>query len=132
MTAGYSGRSLVDKLGIKTGTRIAIISAPRGYRPTLGALPPGVTITTTPRGALPFIHFFTRKRVELERRLPTLTRALASDGMLWVSWPKKSSGLATDITEDVVRSVALAGGLVDVKVCAVVDNVSVTCSGVDR
>ena len=117
--AGYSGKSLVDKLGIRAGTSIAIVSAPRGFRSTLGALPSGVTVTAAPRGTLPLIHFFTTKRSLLERRFPALKRGLAQDGALWVSWPKKSSGVATDLTEDVVREVALAGGLVDVKVCAV-------------
>ena len=119
MSAGYSPRLLVDKLGIKPGMPIAIIGAPRGYRTTLGALPDGVSITTAPRGALPFIHFFTKQRTLLERRFPSLKRALTQDGALWVSWPKKASGVATDLTEDAVREVALAGGLVDVKVCAI-------------
>ncbi len=119
MSAGYSTRSLVDKLGIQPGTRIAIVGAPRGYRSTLGALPAGVTVASSPRGTLPFIHFFTTKRSLLERRFPSLKKTLAQDGALWVSWPKKASGVATDLTEDVVRDVALAGGLVDVKVCAV-------------
>ena len=121
-TAGYSGKSLVEKLGIKAGMRVAIIGAPSGYRATLGALPDGVSVTATPRETLPFIHFFTKERSLLERRFPSLKRALAQDGALWVSWPKKSSAVTTDLTEDVVRAVALAGGLVDVKVCAV-DNV---------
>lgn len=119
MTAGYSGRSLVLKLGIKPGMRIAIVGAPRGYRTTLGALPDGVAVTSAARGELPFIHFFTKQRSLLERRFPVLKKALTQDGAFWVSWPKKSSGVATDVTEDVVREVALAGGLVDVKVCAV-------------
>lgn len=119
MSVGYSPRSLVDKLGIKPGTRIAILGAPRGFRSILGQLPSGVTVTATARRPLPFIHFFTTKRSLLERRFPALKRALAQDGALWVSWPKKSSGVATDLTEDVVRAVVLAGGLVDVKVCAV-------------
>jgi hypothetical protein len=119
MTAGYSGRSLVDKLGIKPGMRIAIVGAPSGFRATLGALPDGVAVTPRAHGVLPFIHFFTKRRSLLERRFPALKRALAQDGALWVSWPKKSSGVATDLTEDGVRAVALTGGLVDVKVCAV-------------
>ena len=118
-TAGYSGKSLVEKLGIKPGMRIAIIGPPSGYRTTLGALPDGVSVTATLRGTLPFIHFFTKQRSLLERRFPSLKKALAQDGALWVSWPKKSSAVATDVTEDVVRAVALPGGLVDVKVCAV-------------
>ena len=119
MSAGYSARSLIDKLGIKPGMHIAIIGAPRGYRTTLGVLPDGVSIIAAPRGVSPFIHFFTKQRSLLERRFPSLKRALAQDGALWVSWPKQGSGVATDLTEDVVREVALAGGLVDVKVCAI-------------
>jgi hypothetical protein len=121
MAAGYSHRSLVEKLGIKPGQRIAILNAPRGYRATLGTLPPGVRVAAVARGVLPFIHFFTPNRDELEARLPALLRALTPDGALWVSWPKKASGVATDITEDVVRAVALPTGLVDVKVAAIDD-----------
>ena len=119
--AGYSQRSLVEKLGIKAGTRIAIINAPRGYRKTLGKLPPGVTVASAARGVLPFIHLFTPNRDELEAKLPALLRALTPDGALWVSWPKKASGVPTDVTEDVIRAVALPTGLVDVKVAAVDD-----------
>jgi len=121
MPAGYSGRSLVEKLGIKPHTRIAIVNAPRGYRDTLGKLPAGVTVATAARGSLSFIHFFTAARALLEAKLPTLLRALAPDGALWISWPKKASGVATDMTEDVVREIALPTGLVDVKVAAVDD-----------
>jgi hypothetical protein len=121
MPAGYSQRSLVEKLGIKAGTRIAIINAPRGYRATLGKLPDGVTVIVKPRGPLPFIHFFTPSRDVLEAQLPGLLRALEPAGTLWISWPKKSSGVETDITEDVVRAVALPTGLVDVKVAAIDD-----------
>lgn len=117
--AGYSSRSLIDKLGIKPRTRIAIINAPRGYRLTLGKLPAGVTVVRVVRGALPFIHLFAVSREVLEDRFPALVRALAPAGALWVSWPKKASGVRTDLTEDVVRAIALAGGLVDVKVAAV-------------
>lgn len=119
MPAGYSPRPLVAKLGIKPNTRIAIMGAPRGYRATLGALPEGVALSTTLRGTLPFIHFFTKQRAALESRFPMLKRALTTDGALWVSWPKQSSGVATDLTENDVRDVALTNGLVDVKVCAV-------------
>jgi len=121
MAAGYSQRALVDKLGIKPNTRIAIINPPRGYRATLGKLPPGVIAGTTLRGSLPFIQLFVTSRGVLEARLPNLLRALEPDGSLWISWPKKASGVTTDITEDVVRAVALPTGLVDVKVAAVDD-----------
>lgn len=119
--AGYSPRPLVTKLGIKPGTRIAIVNAPRGYGATLGKLPPGVTVATAARGSLPLIQFFTKTRRALEGKLAGLVRALASDGALWVSWPKRASGVPTDVTEDVVRAVALSRGLVDIKVCAVDD-----------
>jgi hypothetical protein len=119
--AGYSGKSLVDKLGIKPGTRIAIVHAPRGYRRTLGTLPPGVTVTSAVRGVLPFIQFFAVRRGVLQEKFAALVRALAPDGALWVSWPKQASGMATDLNENVVREIALAGGLVDVKVAAVDD-----------
>jgi hypothetical protein len=120
--AGYSGRPLVAKLGIKPDTRIAIVDAPRGYRATLGTLPPGVRVAAAARaarGSLPFIQFFTTSRKTLEGKFVALVRALAPAGALWVSWPKRASGVATDMTEDVVRAVALPRGLVDVKVCAV-------------
>lgn len=117
--AGYSARSLVDKLGIKPGSKIAILDAPRGYRTTLGKLPAGVTVASTVRGVFPFIHFFVFSRDILERRLPALLKALQPAGALWISWPKKASGVSTDITEDVVRAVALPTGLVDVKVAAI-------------
>jgi len=119
--AGYSGRSLVDKLGIKAGTRIAIINAPRGYRATLGKLPAGVIASSSLRGTFPYIQFFTRSRTLLETKLKSLMHALEPAGALWVSWPKKASGVSTDVTEDVVRGIALPLGLVDVKVAAVDD-----------
>ncbi|PYO94990.1 MAG: DUF3052 domain-containing protein [Gemmatimonadetes bacterium] len=119
--AGYSGRSLAAKLGIKPRTRIAIIDPPRGYRATLGKLPDDVTVASRPSGSYPLIHFFTRSRAVLESKLPALLGALDTDGALWISWPKKSSGVATDMTEDVVRQVALPTGLVDIKVAAVDD-----------
>jgi len=121
MAAGYSQRSLVDKLGIRAGVRIALLNAPRGYKTTLGKLPPGVRVATRARGSLPFIQFFTTTRKALEGKFNALVRALARDGALWVSWPKRASGVATDVTEDIVRAVALAGGLVDVKVAAIDD-----------
>ena len=119
--AGYSGRSLVEKLGIKPRTRIAIVDPPRGYRVTLGKLPDGVTVSANLRGTLPFIQCFVVSRDMLESRLPALLRALEPAGALWISWPKKASGVPTDVTEDVVRAVALPTGLVDVKVAAVDD-----------
>jgi hypothetical protein len=119
MMAGYSKRSLVDKLGIKPGASVLILEAPKGYANTLGPLPTGVAVAKALKAHLTFIHLFVTKRADLERRFAALQKALAPAGMLWISWPKKASGVPTDVTEDVVREVALARGLVDVKVCAV-------------
>ncbi len=119
MPAGYSPRSLVEKLGIKPGSKIVILNAPRGYRTTLGKLPAGVRVAATLQGKVSFIQFFTAARAELEQKIPTLLRVLEPAGMIWVCWPKKASGVPTDITEDVVREVALPTGLVDIKIAAV-------------
>lgn len=119
--AGYSTRSLVAKLGIKPGTPIAIVGAPRGYAATLGPLPAGVAVRRVARGPLPFVQFFTDRARALDARFPALARALTPDGALWISWPKQSSGRTTDVTETVVRDIGLRHGLVDVKVCAVDD-----------
>ena len=119
--AGYSGKPLVQKLGLKSGSTIAVLGAPRGYARTLGKLPSGVTQRTSAAGPLDLIQFFTSEKQQLERRFAALARALAPAGMLWISWPKRSSGVATDLTEDVIRAIGLAHGLVDVKVAAVDD-----------
>ncbi len=118
---GYSGKPLVAKLGIKPEMRIAILQAPRGYERTLGKVP-RIWRKRSAAGSLDFVQFFTSEKRELERRFAALARALAPAGMLWISWPKKASGVATDLTEDVIRVIGLAHGLVDVKVAAV-DNV---------
>src|SRR5260370_17239289 len=91
--AGYSSRSLVDKLGIKAGWRIAILNAPAGYARTVGPLPAGLRRTLRPRGPLDFVQFFTRERRALERRFPTLARALAPAAMLWLSCPQPASAV---------------------------------------
>ena len=117
--AGYSGKPLVQKLGIKDGWAIAILNAPEGYGRVLGRLPRLTTHRATATGRLDFIQFFTKDKRELERRFAGLARALAPAGMLWISWPKQASGVATDLTEDVIRAIGLAHGLVDVKVAAV-------------
>jgi hypothetical protein len=118
--AGYSGKPLVAKLGIKAGSTIAILGAPRGYKRTLGRLPHVRRGGSAP-GSLDFVQFFTGEKRDLERRFAALARALAPAGMLWISWPKKASGVTTDLTEDVIRAIGLAHGLVDVKVAAVDD-----------
>ena len=118
MSAGYSGTPLPRKLGIKPGARVVFLQAPDGFVETLGPLPDGVAVRTRARGPLDVIVFFTRSRSELERRSAALMAALDPAGGLWIAWPKRASGVATDITEDVVREVALPLGLVDNKVAA--------------
>jgi hypothetical protein len=118
-TAGYSGTPLARKLGLKPGFAAAWVGAPGDFEALLGELPDGVTVRRRLRGPLDLVVCFVMARSELERRLPALRAALAPAGMLWVAWPKRSSGVATDMTEDVVRDVALPTGLVDTKVCAI-------------
>jgi hypothetical protein len=118
-TAGYSGTPLVRKLGIKLGTRLGLVGAPDGFDATLGELPPGVTVRRRARGTLDVIVVFCSRRAELERRLPTLRAALEPAGGLWIAWPKRSSGVLSELTEGVVRQLGLGAGLVDNKVCAI-------------
>ena len=117
--AGYSPRSLADKLGIRAGTPVILLAPPEGYEATLGQLPAGAGIRKRLAGRAKFIHQFARRRADLAAAFPRLAKALADDGMVWISWPKKTSKLSTDLTEDVVRGLGLPHGLVDVKVCAV-------------
>jgi hypothetical protein len=117
--AGYSGTALPRKLGIKPETRLALLGAPEGFDETLGELPPGVTVRRSARATLDVIVAFFSERAELERRLPALTKALDQAGGLWIAWPKRASGLATDLGDGVVRELGLAAGLVDNKVCAI-------------
>jgi hypothetical protein len=117
--AGYSKRPLSEKLGIKPGTPIIALGAPSSYPALLGKLPPGVTIRPRLVTGAEFIHRFSRRRDDLASDFPGLARALADDGTLWISWPKKASGVETDLNENIVRDIGLAEGLVDVKVCAI-------------
>lgn len=141
MTAGYSGTPLAKKLGIKDGFSVVAVNAPEDFELLLAPLPKGVTIArwetgalaapTTPpsqglgypasgrRGAVDLIHFFTNSRDELAEGLARYKNLIKQNGTIWVSWYKKTAKLPTEITEDVVRDVALPLGLVDVKVCAV-------------
>jgi hypothetical protein len=98
--AGYSGTPLAKKLGIKDGHRVAFPGAPDGFRRLLGGLPEGVSVRSRASGPLDVIVFFTRRRAELERRLPALRRAMDPAAGLWIAWPKRSSGVETDMTED--------------------------------
>jgi hypothetical protein len=117
--AGYSGTPLPRKLGIKEGSRVAVLSAPDDFDSTLGPLPEGVVVRRRLRGPLDVVVFFTTSRAQLERRIEALRAALDPAGRLWVAWPKRASGVATDVTEDMVREVALSHRLVDNKVAAV-------------
>lgn len=117
--AGYSGTPLPKKLGIKEGSRLAVLGAPAGFDATLGDLPPRVERLSQARGSLDVVVFFTTERARLERRLDALTRAIHPAGGLWVAWPKRASGLPTDLDENAIRDVALPRGLVDNKVCAI-------------
>src|SRR5262249_35665409 len=119
--AGYSGTPLPQKLGIKPGEKVVVLGAPWDYESVVNPLPAGVTVGTRLGTKAGFVHLFVRGAAELGKKLPAIDKALVDEGMVWVSWPKKSSGVSTDLTEDGIRAVALPMGLVDVKVCAVDD-----------
>src|SRR5215213_3391243 len=117
---GYSGTPLPRKLGIKEGQRVALLGAPAGFEGgTLGVLPDRVRVVRRATGKADVIVSFHTSRAELERRLPALRGLMEPAAGLWIAWPKRASGLPTDITEDVLREVALPTGLVDNKVCAI-------------
>ena len=118
-TAGYSGTPLIRKLGIKPGHRLVILQAPARYDELLGPLPDGVRQLSRLAAPLDFVQLFTSSKGELEARFPGIRKALKPDGMLWISWPKRSSKVETDLSENVVREIGLRNGLVDVKVAAV-------------
>ena len=117
--AGYSKTPLAQKLGIKAGTSVVALNPPAGYRRLLAPLPDKVSLTDKARARSSFVHLFVRERRTLEKELKRLRTLLDDAGVLWISWPKKSAGVPTDITEDVIREVCLPLGFVDVKVCAV-------------
>jgi hypothetical protein len=120
--AGYSGTPLWKKLGYKTGASSFVDSAPGGYALML-QLPGAIEVNwlSAPCSGMGFVHVFATSAAGLRRKLKSFRRTMAPDGVIWDSWPKKSSGVPTDITEDVVRELALPTGLVDIKVCAVDD-----------
>ncbi len=119
--AGYSGSSLPKKLGISAGARVALVRAPAGFESALVPLPERVRLHSQARGAHDVVLFFATRYAELDRRFDGLARALVPAGGLWIAWPKRTSGVATDLRENVVRDVGLRHGLVDNKVCAVDD-----------
>jgi len=117
---GYSGTPLPKKLGIKAGFRVRLANAPDEVHAELVEELRECTIGNA-RGPLDFVMLFTSSRSELTREFSRLAKILAPAGMLWVSWPKKTSGVATDVDENIVREIGLKAGLVDVKVCAVTE-----------
>ena len=118
---GYSKTPLAGKLGITEGTSVHPIGAPSDYESLLAPIPEGVRFTSRVAKAVDVVHVFTARRAELARRLSSLRIAIRPDAAVWVSWPKKAAKVPTDITEDVIREVALPMGFVDIKVCAVDD-----------
>ena len=121
-TKSQSKNTLIEKLGIKEGFIIAILNPPQNYFDTLGQLPKRVFAKETLDGSLDFIHFFAKKREMLEIIFPALKKGLCKRGMLWISWPKNSSNIETNLNEDAVRQIGLANDLVDVKVCSIDKN----------
>ena len=117
--AGYSGTPLPKKLGIREDSRVLLLGAPRGYPATLGPLPDGVRLERRASTAVDVAQLFVTRREDLAKRLRALRKTLRPDAALWISWPKRLSGVATTVTEDVVRELALPLGFVDIKVCAV-------------
>jgi hypothetical protein len=122
LTPGYSGTPLPKKLGIKAGFRVQLASAPADVRATLHeAIAECEIVKQEQRDTLDFAMIFSKSRAELIKEFSRMSRLLAPAGMLWVSWPKKSSGMATDLDGNIVREIGLDAGLVDVKVCAVTE-----------
>ncbi len=119
--AGYSPTPLSKKLGIKPGFRVNLRNVVDNYLDLISPIPEDITLSSRLRSDVDLWHVFTKQRQHLARELPIAMKAIRQNGMIWVSWPKKSSGVATDITEDVIRELALPMGLVDIKVCAVDD-----------
>ena len=119
--AGYSGTPLAQKLGIKPGSRIHAANAPGNYLELVAPLPKGVKVMPRLSGDTDIVHLFSTSKSDLAGKLRAVLAKLKMDGAIWVSWPKKSSEVATDISEDTVRELALPLGLVDIKVCAVDD-----------
>ena len=117
--AGYSGTPLAKKLGIKEQSKVLVVGAPEDYRTLLEPLPASVQFVSKPDASIEIAHLFTSKRADLSAALANYRKKLSSEAAVWVSWPKKSSRLASEITEDTVREVALPLGFVDIKVCAV-------------
>jgi len=120
-TIGYSSTPLAKKLGIKEGNRVLLVAAPRDYEQLLAPLPRGVHFQRNPSQAVAIAHVFVTRKKDLQKLLAALRKKLNSEAPIWVSWPKKSAQVPTDITENTIREVALPLGFVDIKVCAVTE-----------
>jgi hypothetical protein len=112
---------LARKLGIQPDFRVAVVGAPKGYPRALGELPDGVAVRTHARGTSDLLLFFVTRRSELARRYPSFVRAIDHDGVLWIAWPKKTSGVATDLAFATVQEIGLELGMVDTKVSVIDD-----------
>ncbi len=118
-SAGYSGTALAKKLGIKEGSFVLLLNAPKDYSQLLEPLPDGVTFQSRPSRGIDIAQIFVTRREALSSDLAKLRKALNVEAAVWVSWPKTAARVATDVTEDTIRVVALPLGFVDIKVCAV-------------
>lgn len=119
ITAGYSGTPLLKKLGFKPSQSLLLVDNPVGYLSWLGGLPAGTILLDENAEVVEAAHLFVTERVVLAMHLSNLRKRLTQDGFVWVSWPKKSAKVATDMDEDAIREIALPLGYVDIKVCAV-------------
>jgi hypothetical protein len=117
--AGYSGRPLPKKLGIKDNHRVALVNAPSCFRNELGKLPAGVEFVAADEELLDLVLLFVNSQAKLNYEFPNLVNKLAPNGMIWIAWPKKASGVQTDLSFDPVQKIGLANGLVDTKICAI-------------
>jgi hypothetical protein len=117
--AGYSATPLIKKLGLNPGQVAVVVNPPHNYGKLLGKLPAGTVLADRATSGCQFVHLFSRRRADLTKQLRRFRAKIADTGILWVSWPKKSAKVPTDITEDVIRALALPLGFVDTKVCAV-------------
>ena len=117
--AGYSSTPLAKKLGIKEGFRIRLVNQPDHYFELFTDLPKNLIVSTDKKVKKNFIHFFAKKLSDIQKEIISLKDEIEQDGIIWISWYKKASKIPTDVTEDLIREIALANGLVDIKVCAI-------------
>ncbi len=120
-SAGYSGTPLVKKLGIAPGAKMLVRNEPKGYWDWISPLPDGVIAKNRATTGLNFVHLFVTQQAVYKKEVLAARKSIVPDGIIWISWPKKSSGVTTDVDENIIRDFALKNGLVDVKVCAVDD-----------